>query len=180
MPIISWEQMKQLLKDAVDYPGFVGSCSILQDGITQANLHDHIVALRPGVQLALTEQSVQDASVTGLVTLNRLDRQIEIAAGDPAPAENLITFDAIGLVVPHRLVGWDYDGDLDTAEFTVRARWADTDPWRRIQPRDDFAATLSAPPGIDQDQVSLSIQVKVDTLVAPRVLRDLVLFLEHM
>jgi len=180
MALISFEQLKQLLKDAVQDPNFIGANSILQDGLTQSNLFDHVTAIRPGVTTTLQEQHVQDANVTGLVTLNRLDRRIEIAAGDPAPAENLITFDALDLVVPHMVRGWIFGGDLDASEFEVRVRTSATGPWRRIQQRDAFVAGVTTPPVVDQTKVTLTVQVKVAILAAPKILNDIVLLLEHL
>ena len=74
MPLISFEQLKQLLKDAVQDPNFIATNTILQDGVTQTNLFDHVEAIRAATFADLTEQHVTTGNTSGLVTLNRLDR----------------------------------------------------------------------------------------------------------
>lgn len=143
--IITFDLVKQLLKDAISDEDFVRKNTVLQDGVTKEELLARVAALKPDYPVFQTFAEVPTSGGTsGQATVDALNREIDFASGaPPVGQETYALFNLMSALPPLRLSGWLFSSDstLLTSEAEVHYRFGTSDSWKKLGQIDSVDVT---------------------------------------
>jgi hypothetical protein len=175
---VTYETIRQILRDAISFPDFVRANTILQDPVTRQEMLDRITAAPR--EFMITRDYSHKYALAGNVTVDNVARMLKVTEGDPTPDANEATFTTYSFGAPFRLLGWSFtaqdDGagvDLFDLECFYRATTDPaasdvTVPWHKLLPED-----------CTEIMTSVQIKMVVGTLVTPLSIRRLAIFGEQ-
>ncbi len=141
----TWGMFLNIIRDAVVDPDFVRKNTLLQDTPTipstlAADVKARIDALRPGYSFWLGPADVAAGAgnIEGMVTVDALNREIDVAAGDPAPNSSFAIFTLMS-PPPLEIQGWllSSDSTILASELEVHYRYTAADSWKKLLQIDD-------------------------------------------
>lgn len=175
----TWGMFLNIIRDAVVDPDFVRKNTLLQDSAAipstlAADVKARVDALRPAYPFWLGPADVATGAgnVEGMVTVDALNREIDVAAGDPAPNSSFAIFASLS-PPPLEIQGWllSSDSTILPSELEVHYRFTAADSWKKLLQIDD----VRVGPG-----QTIQFRIFVPTpLGAPKILKRLLIIAEQ-